>query len=117
MDDSGDIRVSPELQHLVGYDDEEHDSPENKCLKFSLVKSILANPQRSKRMAPSPTCFLTKHVAQHDVSAPLYVDVTMNQYQVPQGASDDDGEPISTERCTQRVSGICPIMLRVSFVS
>lgn len=34
VDDSGDIRVSPEIQHLVGYDDEAYDKDQEKDTKL-----------------------------------------------------------------------------------
>ena len=34
VDDSGDIRVSPEIQHLVGYDDEAYDEEQNSETKL-----------------------------------------------------------------------------------
>jgi DNA-directed RNA polymerase II subunit RPB2 len=50
VDDSGDIRVSPEIQHLVGYDDEAFDKDaENETqlvFEVHFDKSIFPNPQR-----------------------------------------------------------------------
>ena len=125
VDDSADIRVSPELQHLVGYDemmaDEENDSIHKKVFEIHFGQVYLSKPTTVEKDGTVTNIFPHEARLRNLVySAPLYVDVTMNEYRVGHEVNigdpmEDFGEPISTEEARKEFLGYVPIMLRSLF--
>jgi len=125
VDSSGDIRVSPELQHMVGYNDEEdaetafHESKPVFEIKFGQV--YLSKPTTVEKDGTVTNMFPHEaRLRNLTYSAPLYVDVTMNQYRVPRDINiadpnEDMGEVESTEHAKKEFLGYVPIMLRSLF--
>jgi len=124
VDDSGDIRVSPELQHLVGYDEEaaldEEDSLQNskKVFQIKFGRLYLAKPTTVEKDGTVTNIFPHEaRLRNLTYSAPIYVDITMNEYRVPRDTNLADtsiplGECISTEEARKEFLGYVPIMLR-----
>lgn len=121
VDDAGDIRVSPELQHLVGYnDEEEEESPEKRVFEIQFGQVYLSKPTTVEKDGTVTNMFPHEaRLRNMTYAAPLYVDVIMNQYQIPQDANmgndDELGEPLSTEHARKEFLGYVPIMLRSLF--
>lgn len=125
VDDSGDIRVSPEMQHMVGYDDEgfeEAAASETKpVFEVHFGQVYLSKPTTVEKDGTVTNMFPHEARLRNLVySAPLYVDVTMNQYHVLRDVnisdpSEDMGEPVSTEKAKKEFLGYVPIMLRSLF--
>jgi DNA-directed RNA polymerase II subunit RPB2 len=125
VDDSGDIRVSPEIQHMVGYDDEAYD--EDQATDTKLVFEIhfgqvyLSKPTTVEKDGTVTNMFPHEaRLRNLTYSAPLYVDVDLSQYQVPRDVnvydpSEDLGEPVATEHAKKEFLGYVPIMLRSLF--
>lgn len=124
VDDSGDIRVSPEFQHMVGYDedDDEEEAPETKAvfeIRFGQV--YLSKPTTVEKDGETTNLFPQEaRLRNLTYAAPLYVDVSLNQYQVPNEVNINDpnedlGEPMSTESRKKEFIGYVPIMLRSLF--
>lgn len=126
VDDSGDIRVSPEIQHLVGYnhddDEEDEDNQDSKvvfCVSFGQV--YLSKPTTVERDGTVTNVFPHEaRLRNLTYSAPLYVDVELNQYQVPKtlninDPAEDLGEAVATESAKKEFLGYVPIMLRSLF--
>ena len=125
VDDSGDIRVSPEIQHMVGYDDEAYDQEQQKDTKLVFEihfgQVYLSKPTTVEKDGKVTNMFPHEARLRNLVySAPLYVDVDLNQYQVPRDVNVNDpaedlGEPIATEHAKKEFLGYVPIMLRSLF--
>jgi DNA-directed RNA polymerase II subunit RPB2 len=125
VDDSGDIRVSPEIQHLVGYDDEAFDKDaENETqlvFEVHFGQVYLSKPTTVEKDGTVTNMFPHEARLRNLVySAPLYVDVELNQYRVNKEVnisdpSEDLGEPIATENAKKEFLGYVPIMLRSLF--
>lgn len=126
VDSSGDIRVSPELQHMVGYnDDEDTDDAafaETKPvfeIKFGQV--YLSKPTTVEKDGTVTNMFPHEaRLRNLTYSAPLYVDVMMNQYRVQRDVNisdpaEDMGEAESSEHAKKEFLGYVPIMLRSLF--
>ncbi|GAX17727.1 DNA-directed RNA polymerase II subunit RPB2 [Fistulifera solaris] len=125
VDDSGDIRVSPEVQHMVGYDDEAYDAEQQKDTKLVFEihfgQVYLSKPTTVEK--DGKVTYMFPHEARLrnlTYAAPLYVDVDLNQYHVPREVnvndpSEDMGEPVSTEHAKKEFLGYVPIMLRCLF--
>ena len=126
VDSSGDIRVSPELQHMVGYNDEDDGDDaafaETKPvfeIKFGQV--YLSKPTTVEKDGTVTNMFPHEaRLRNLTYSAPLYVDVMMNQYRVPRDINisdpaEDMGEAESTEHAKKEFLGYVPIMLRSLF--
>ena len=107
VDDSMDIRVSPELQHLVGYDEEmaetESESQTKKVFEIHFGQVYLSKPTTVEKDGTVTNIFPHEaRLRNLTYSAPLYVDVTMNEYRAKSDVnlgdpSEDFGLPISTE--------------------
>lgn len=125
VDDSGDIRVSPELQHMVGYDDEAFDnqatSETKPVFEIHFGQVYLSKPTTVEKDGTVTNMFPHEaRLRNLTYSAPLYVDVAMNQYQVPRDVnigdpSEDMGEPDNTDHARKEFLGYVPIMLRSLF--
>jgi len=124
VDDSGDIRVTPEIQHLVGYDEDisADDAPGTKKvfeIKFGQV--YLSKPTVVEKDGTVTNIFPHEaRLRNLTYSAPLYVDVTLNEYRVASDVnignpSESLGEPIQTEMAPREFLGYVPIMLRSLF--
>ena len=144
VDDTGDIRVTPELQHLVGYDEALHEEQtrqqRKKVFEIQFGQVYLSKPTTVEKDGTVTNIF--PHEARLRTltySAPLYVDVTMNEYRVSgdfdpaslagssSNANNTDksgdthtahdilGDPVSTENATKEFLGYVPIMLRSLF--
>jgi len=125
VDDSGDIRVSPEMQHLVGYDEDQFDeaaqSNSKKVFEIQFGQVYLSKPTTVEKDGTVTNIFPHEARLRNLVySAPLYVDVTMNEYRARHDANigdpnEDLGRPISTEDARKEFLGYVPIMLRSLF--
>mmetsp|Transcript_20120 Transcript_20120/g.36498 ORF Transcript_20120/g.36498 Transcript_20120/m.36498 type:complete len:1233 (-) Transcript_20120:626-4324(-) len=125
VDDSGDIRVAPEMQHLVGYDEEGFEeavaSPTKKVFEIQFGQVYLSKPTTVEKDGTVTNMFPHEaRLRNLTYSAPLYVDVTMNEYRARQDAnigdpSEDLGAPVSTEDARKEFLGYVPIMLRSLF--
>ncbi|KAL7435553.1 hypothetical protein ACHAXM_004712 [Skeletonema potamos] len=125
VDDSGSIRVSPEIQHLVGYDergfDEVMGSDTKKVFEVKFGQVYLSKPTTVEKDGTVTNMFPHEaRLRNLTYAAPLYVDVTMNEYRVPTDINVGDpaeemGEPISTEEARKEFLGYVPIMLRSLF--
>ena len=125
VDDSGDIRVSPELQHLVGYDEENFDdmaaSQTKEVFEISFGQVYLSKPTTVEKDGTVTNIFPHEaRLRNLTYSAPLYVDVTMNQYRCRNDAnigdpSEDLGQPSKSEVARKEFLGYVPIMLRSLF--
>lgn len=125
VDDSGDIRVSPEIQHMVGYDDEAYDEDQTNSTKLVFAvhfgQVYLSKPTTVEKDGTVTNMFPHEaRLRNLTYSAPLYVDVDLNQYQVPRDLnvndpSEDLGEPVATEHAKKEFLGYVPIMLRSLF--
>lgn len=125
VDDSGDIRVSPEVQHLVGYDEEAVDesamSGTQPVFEIHFGQVYLSKPTTVEKDGTVTNIFPHEaRLRNMTYSAPLYVDVQMNQYLVSsevnaQDPTEDLGEPNSTEHARKEFLGYVPIMLRSLF--
>ena len=125
VDDSGDIRVSPELQHLVGYDEENFDdmaaSQTKEVFEISFGQVYLSKPTTVEKDGTVTNIFPHEaRLRNLTYSAPLYVDVTMNQYRCRNDAnigdpSEDLGQPTKSEVARKEFLGYVPIMLRSLF--
>ena len=125
VDDSGDIRVSPETQHLVGYNEEEYDnvalSESKPVFEIHFGQVYLSKPTTVEKDGTVTNMFPHEaRLRNLTYSAPLYVDVDMNQYMVSKEVnvgdpSEELGDPNSTERARKEFLGYVPIMLRSLF--
>eukprot|EP00547_Thalassionema_nitzschioides_P003834 CAMPEP_0194221332 /NCGR_PEP_ID=MMETSP0156-20130528/30372_1 /TAXON_ID=33649 /ORGANISM="Thalassionema nitzschioides, Strain L26-B" /LENGTH=1218 /DNA_ID=CAMNT_0038951699 /DNA_START=8 /DNA_END=3664 /DNA_ORIENTATION=- len=125
VDDSGDIRVSPEIQHSVGYDDEAADesvlSGTQPVFEIHFGQVYLSKPTTVEKDGTVTNIFPHEaRLRNMTYSAPLYVDVQMKRYQVSsevnvQDPTEDLGEPLSTEHARKEFLGYVPIMLRSLF--
>ena len=125
VDDSGSIRVSPEIQHLVGYDEQGFDevmgSDTKKVFEVKFGQVYLSKPTTVEKDGTVTNMFPHEaRLRNLTYAAPLYVDVTMNEYRVPSDTNVGDpteemGEPISTEEARKEFLGYVPIMLRSLF--
>jgi len=125
VDDSGDIRVSPEEQHLVGYNQEEVEAAAQSGVKrvfeIHFGQVYLSKPTTVEKDGTVTNIFPHEaRLRNMTYSAPLYVDVQLNQYQVSsdinvQDPTEDLGPPSSTEHARKEFLGYVPIMLRSLF--
>jgi DNA-directed RNA polymerase II subunit RPB2 len=117
VDDSGDIRVSPEIQHLVGYEENEDEEENKQVFEIQFGQVYLSKPTTVEKDGTVTNMFPHEaRLRNMTYAAPLYVDITMNQYHVPQDtAMDELGEPNSTEHARKEFLGYVPIMLRSLF--
>ena len=125
VDDSGDIRVSPEVQHLVGYDEEGFEEVERggtkRVFEIRFGQVYLSKPTTVEKDGTVTNIFPHEaRLRNLTYSAPLYVDVTMNEYRARKDANTSDpnedlGEPVSTEDARKEFLGYVPIMLRSLF--
>jgi len=125
VDDSGSIRVSPEIQHLVGYDEQGFEevmgSDTKKVFEVKFGQVYLSKPTTVEKDGTVTNMFPHEaRLRNLTYAAPLYVDVTMNEYRVPTDTNVGDpaeemGEPISTEEARKEFLGYVPIMLRSLF--
>ena len=85
VDDSGDIRVSPEIQHLVGYEENEDEEENKQVFEIQFGQVYLSKPTTVEKDGTVTNMFPHEaRLRNMTYAAPLYVDVTMNQYHVPQ---------------------------------
>ena len=123
VDDSGDIRVSPEIQHMVGYDEDgaEAQLEAKQVFEIQFGQVYLSKPTSVEKDGTVTNMFPHEaRLRNMTYSAPLYVDVTMNQYQCAptlnvNDPTEDLGEPLSTEHARKEFLGYVPIMLRSLF--
>ena len=118
VDDSSDIRISPELQHVVGYNEdlaaEEENSTVAKVFEIHFGQVYLSKPTTLEKDGTVTNIFPHKaRLRNLTYAAPLYVDVTMNEYRVRRGVNitiptQDMGKPISSEEARKGVLGIRP---------
>jgi DNA-directed RNA polymerase II subunit RPB2 len=128
VDDSGDIRVSPEMQHLVGYDEEayekEMDNETKACFEIHFGQVYLSKPTVVEKDGTVTNMFPHEaRLRNLTYAAPLYVDVDLKQYQVPKelnvndpaADADDFGPAVASEHAKKEFLGYVPIMLRSLF--
>lgn len=125
VDDSGSIRVSPELQMTVGYDEETYEDAMNsttkKVFEIKFGQVYLSKPTTVEKDGTVTNMFPHEaRLRNLTYAAPLYVDVTMKEYRVRIDANisdpnEDMGTPISTEEARKEFLGYVPIMLRSLF--
>jgi DNA-directed RNA polymerase II subunit RPB2 len=123
VDDSGDIRVSPEVQHMVGYDEDgaEAQLESKQVFEIQFGQVYLSKPTSVEKDGTVTNMFPHEaRLRNMTYSAPLYVDVTMNQYQCAptlniNDPTEDLGQPLSTEHARKEFLGYVPIMLRSLF--
>lgn len=125
VDDSGSIRVSPEIQHSVGYDeagfDQAMSSDTKKVFEVRFGQVYLSKPTTVEKDGTVTNMFPHEaRLRNLTYAAPLYVDVTMNEYRVRHDANvgdpaEDMGQPVSTEEARKEFLGYVPIMLRSLF--
>jgi len=136
VDDScGDVRVTPEIQHVVGYDVDEAEEREHSGVRrvFEvLFGQVYLSKPTSVEVDGTVTNMFPHEARLRNMtySAPLYVDVTMNEYRQDPNANpeDEDGEGeeegavknqlgkcIMTEKAPKEFLGYVPIMLRSLF--
>eukprot|EP00578_Thalassiosira_sp_NH16_P022706 CAMPEP_0181097394 /NCGR_PEP_ID=MMETSP1071-20121207/11545_1 /TAXON_ID=35127 /ORGANISM="Thalassiosira sp., Strain NH16" /LENGTH=1235 /DNA_ID=CAMNT_0023179871 /DNA_START=98 /DNA_END=3805 /DNA_ORIENTATION=- len=125
VDDSGSIRVSPEIQHSVGYDeagfDQAMSSDTKKVFEVRFGQVYLSKPTTVEKDGTVTNMFPHEaRLRNLTYAAPLYVDVTMNEYRVRHDANVGDpaeemGQPVSTEEARKEFLGYVPIMLRSLF--
>lgn len=124
VDDSGDIRVTPEIQHLVGYDEEisADDAPGlKKVFEIKFGQVYLSKPTVVEKDGTVTNIFPHEaRLRNLTYSAPLYVDVTLNEYRVASDVNignptESLGKPIQTEMAPREFLGYVPIMLRSLF--
>eukprot|EP00594_Rhizosolenia_setigera_P020339 CAMPEP_0178963112 /NCGR_PEP_ID=MMETSP0789-20121207/14811_1 /TAXON_ID=3005 /ORGANISM="Rhizosolenia setigera, Strain CCMP 1694" /LENGTH=1245 /DNA_ID=CAMNT_0020647481 /DNA_START=60 /DNA_END=3797 /DNA_ORIENTATION=- len=125
VDDSPDIRVSPELQHLVGYEENfdvglDQDS-QKKVFEIQFNQVYLSKPTTIEKDGTVTNMFPHEaRLRSLTYSAPLYIDVTQNSYSVSKHVDISDpnenlGEPETTEEDRKVFFGYVPIMLKSSF--
>jgi DNA-directed RNA polymerase II subunit RPB2 len=117
VDDSGAIRVSPEYQHTVGYDEDQYDdnlaSEQKAVFSISFGQVYLSKPTNVEKDGTVTNMFPHEaRLRNLTYSAPLYVDVTLNQYSCPKEVNIGDpaaeelmGEPISTDHAKKEFLG------------
>jgi len=127
VDDSGAIRVSPEYQHTVGYDEDQFDSAleadSKNVFSIEFGQVYLSKPTNVEKDGTVTNMFPHEARLRNLVyAAPLYVDVTMHQYQCPKEVNIMDpaaeellGEALTTEHAKKEFLGYVPIMLRSLF--
>ena len=125
VDDSGDIRVSPEMQHMVGYDDEEAEevalSGTKEVFEIHFGQVYLSKPTTVEKDGTVTNIFPHEaRLRNMTYSAPLYVDVQLNRYKVPAEVNVNDpteelGEPYNVDHARKEFLGYVPIMLRSLF--
>jgi DNA-directed RNA polymerase II subunit RPB2 len=124
VDDSGDIRVSPEIQHLVGYnndDDVDHHHDTKLVFEVHFGQVYLSKPTVVEKDGTVTNLFPHEaRLRNLTYSAPLYVDVDLSQYQVPRDLNiydpnEDLGTAMATEHAKKEFLGYVPIMLRSLF--
>ena len=128
VDDSGAIRVSPEYQHTVGYDEDQVDDAmaegeQKPVFSIEFGQVYLSKPTNVEKDGTVTNLFPHEARLRNLVySAPLYVDVTMHQYQCAKEVNIMDpaseelmGEPLTTEHAKKEFLGYVPIMLRSLF--
>ena len=125
VDDSGSLRVSPEILHAVGYDEaglEDHmSSGTKKVFEVKFGQVYLSKPTTVEKDGTVTNMFPHEaRLRNLTYAAPLYVDVTMNEYHVHKDANvgnpgEDLGDPVSTEEARKEFLGYVPIMLRSLF--
>ena len=127
VDDSGAIRVSPEYQHTVGYDEEQYE--DNMAQEQKHVFSIefgqvyLSKPTNVEKDGTVTNMFPHEaRLRNMTYCAPLYVDVTMHQYSCGKEVNISDpaseellGDPVTSEDAKKEFLGYVPIMLRSLF--
>ena len=128
VDDSGSLRVSPELQHVVGYDEAAMDESlgqhaTKKVFEVKFGQVYLSKPTTVEKDGTVTNMFPHEaRLRSLTYAAPLYVDVTMSEYRIqgdadfnPTNPSEDLGPPVSTEEARKEFLGYVPIMLRSLF--
>jgi len=125
--DSSNIRVSPETQHTVGYDEETYkqdsltDQTTRKVFEIEFGQVYLSKPSNVEKDGTSDVLLpYQARLRNLTYSAPLYVDVVMNQFRVRRDANlgdpdEDMGERLSTEEAKKEFLGYVPIMLRSEY--
>lgn len=125
VDDSGSIRLSPEMQLSVGYDEQGYEEAANSTtkrvfeIKFGQV--YLSKPTTVEKDGTVTNMFPHEaRLRNLTYAAPLYVDVVMNEYRVPREVNISNpaeilGTPIATEEARKEFLGYVPIMLRSLF--
>uniref|UniRef100_A0A7S1BEL4 DNA-directed RNA polymerase subunit beta n=1 Tax=Corethron hystrix TaxID=216773 RepID=A0A7S1BEL4_9STRA len=136
-DSSGDVRVTPEVQHIVGYDEAEVEETEHsgvrRLFEVQFGQVYLSKPTSVEVDGTVTNMFPHEaRLRNMTYSAPLYVDVTMNEYRQDANAAPEDleqdededdpegkkshlGEKVHTERAPKEFLGYVPIMLRSLF--
>ena len=121
IDDTGAIRVSPNFQHGVGGDAGQAEEDASKVFEISFGQVYLSKPTNIEKDQSISQIFPKEaRLRNLTYSAPLYCDVTMNQYETsnldPARADKDDyGDPVAVEEARRVFMGYIPIMLRSQF--
>ena len=125
VDDSGDIRVSPEVQHFIGYDEEGYEeqveSASKKVFEIQFGQVYLSKPTCVEKDGTVTNMFPHEaRLRNLTYAAPLYVDVRMNEYRVKEETNALDpnenlGDAVTTEVAKKEFLGYVPIMLRSLF--
>ena len=125
VDDSGSIRLSPELQLGVGYDEAGYEeavgSSTKKVFEVKFGQVYLSKPTTVEKDGTVTNMFPHEaRLRNLTYAAPLYVDVVMNEYRVAQDVNVGNpaevmGTPVSTEEARKEFLGYVPIMLRSLF--
>mmetsp|Transcript_3964 Transcript_3964/g.9690 ORF Transcript_3964/g.9690 Transcript_3964/m.9690 type:complete len:1241 (-) Transcript_3964:119-3841(-) len=119
---SGAIRVTPEQQHTVGYDEQMYEdaavSDSKHVFEVKFGQVYLSKPTAVEKDGTVTNMFPHEaRLRNLTYSAPLYVDLELNQYRVPRDVNvydptEDMGEPYETEDSKKEFLGYVPIMLR-----
>lgn len=125
VDDSGSIRLSPEMQLTVGYDEAGYEETVNsstkKVFEVKFGQVYLSKPTTVEKDGTVTNMFPHEaRLRNLTYAAPLYVDVIMNEYRVAQDVNVSNpaevmGTPVSTEEARKEFLGYVPIMLRSLF--
>ena len=121
VDDTGSIRVTPNLQHTAGYDKLKAEETGKKVYEVSFGQVYLSKPINvEKDQSPSNIFPHEARLRNLTYSSPLYCDVELNTYDISELDPDrqdvhDLGEPEAKEEATKVFMGYVPIMLRSQF--
>jgi len=110
VDDVGALRVIPQVQHAVGYD-EGLEQQQTSVFEIQLGQVFLSRPTAVEKDGRITNVFPHEaRLRNLTYAAPLYVDVELRQYD-----SEESTEAVSVEKVPKEFIGYVPIMLRSLF--
>jgi len=118
VDDTGSIRVSPNIQHTVGYDHDKAEENSKKVYEVKFGQVYLSKPTNVEKDQSVSNIFPHEaRLRNLTYSAPLYCDVTLKKYDMSENKMEDidNIEPETTEEASKVFMGYVPIMLRSQF--